>query len=861
MRRTLFVLALLIGASFGLSGCDSAEEKAQKHYLSGMALAEAGDLPRALIELRNAFTFDPRHPQARLAYARLSRAAGDLGEAYGQYQLVVETAPDTVEARRALAEIAFVVGDWSEAERHGLALQRLDPDSPATRLITAALAYRAAALAKDAPAAEAAARIARATLQTDPASVIARHIVIDHAAAVGGPKAALTEIAAALTVLPAERDFHQMRLRILAEARDGVALGPALESYLAAFPQDEQGRQMMIAWYIDKGDLTSAEAFLRKLADAAGADPAPQPLAGGGLSGPDPVLAARMTLIEFLLQARGPEAGRAELDRRIAAETAAGRSALPYRTRLAALDFDLGKTDEAIAALTALVGEPGQTEPAPELAPDAAAGVQPEALRTRHEAKVTLARMLMAKGDLAKAQMRIDEVLAEAPAHVAALKLRAGWLIDADRPAEAITALRSAQAAAPRDAEVLMLMARAHDRDGAHELAGESYARAVEASGRAPAESAFYAGFLAQDGRLDSAAAVLGDALRLAPRNLDLLTALARIRLEQKNPDAALELVTTLRSLGAESGDNAAETAARAVETEVLLLQDRVDETIASLQDMAVTGEGNVAAAARMVQLQIEAGKIAAARAFLDDQLGAHAGEPTLLFLRAGVHVLDREPDKAEAIYRALLVQTPGAEPPLRALYGLLRQEARPKEATALLQDSLAAMPEAALPRILLAAEREAAGDVAGAVALYETLYARDSGNLVVANNLASLMAADLAVADPPGSDLSPGDQVVLERAVAIARRLRGSQVAAFQDTYGWLETLRGNPAGALAPLEAALRGLPRDALVHYHLGMTYLALDRPADARRLLELSLTLAGDSPLPAFVLARARIARLP
>jgi cellulose synthase operon protein C len=858
MRRTLFVLVLLIGASFGLSGCDSAEEKAQKHYLSGMALAEAGDVPRALIELRNAFTFDPRHPQARLAYARLAREAGDLGEAYGQYQLVIETAPDTVEARRALAEIAFLVGDWTEAERHGQALQRLDPDSTATGLITAALAYHAAVLAKDAPTAAAAARTARETLKTDPASLIARHIVIDQTASAGGAAAALVEIEAALAVLPAERDFHQMRLRLLAELRDSVALGPALESYVAQFPQDEQGRQMMIAWYIDKGDLTAAEAYLRRLADAVPvADPDATPIAPA-LAGPDPMLAARMTLIEFLLQARGEQAGRAELDRRIAAETAAetaaglaaGLAALPYRTRLAALDFDLGKTAAAIAALTALVDGPGPGLQGEDLVAEG----HPEALHMLHEAKVTLARMLMASGDLTAAQARIDEVLAKDPAHVAALKLRAGWLIDADRPAEAITALRSAQGAAPRDAEILMLMGGAHDRDGAHELAAESYARAVEASGRAPVESLFYAGFLAQDGRLDSAAAVLGDALRLAPRNRDLLIALARIRLEQKDPDAALDLVTTLRSLGAESGDEQAETAARAIETEVLLLQDRVDDTIASLRDMAVTGEGNVTAAARMVQVQIEAGKIAEARAFLDSQLGTHPDEPTLLFLRAGIHVLDRAPDKAEAIYRGLLAQTPGAEPPLRALYGLLQQEARSKEATALLQTTMAALPDAPLPRILLAAERETAGDVAGAVGLYEALYARDSGNLVVANNLASLMVADLTVAER-----SPADQAALERATTIAKRLRGSQVAAFQDTYGWLETLRGNPTGALPPLEAAARGLPNDALVQYHLGMTYLALERIKDARRLLILALTLAGDSPLPALVQARAEIAR--
>ena len=59
-------------------------------------------------------------------------------------------------------------------------------------------------------------------------------------------------------------------------------------------------------------------------------------------------------------------------------------------------------------------------------------------------------------------------------------------------------------------------------------------------------------------------------------------------------------------------------------------------------------------------------------------------------------------------------------------------------------------------------------GDIDGAIAGYEALYAEDSGSPVLANNLASLIAS---YRDDPAS---------LERAFAIARRLRGSEVPAF---------------------------------------------------------------------------------
>ncbi len=45
MRRSAFMILFCLCATLVLAGCDSAEEKARKHYLSGMALAEAGDIP------------------------------------------------------------------------------------------------------------------------------------------------------------------------------------------------------------------------------------------------------------------------------------------------------------------------------------------------------------------------------------------------------------------------------------------------------------------------------------------------------------------------------------------------------------------------------------------------------------------------------------------------------------------------------------------------------------------------------------------------------------------------------------------------------------------------------------------------
>ena len=147
------------------------------------------------------------------------------------------------------------------------------------------------------------------------------------------------------------------------------------------------------------------------------------------------------------------------------------------------------------------------------------------------------------------------------------------------------------------------------------------------------------------------------------------------------------------------------------------------------------------------------------------------------------------------------------------------------------------------------AGDLEAAGDIDGAIAIYEELYAQNSGNVLIANNLSSLIATH------------KDDAESLARAAVIARRLRDAEVPAFQDTYGWIAYRRDNFDEALEYLEPAAQSLPNDPLVQYHLGMTYVALEETALARETLTRALEIAGDSPLPQFEMAREALASLP
>jgi Flp pilus assembly protein TadD len=452
--------------------------------------------------------------------------------------------------------------------------------------------------------------------------------------------------------------------------------------------------------------------------------------------------------------------------------------------------------------------------------------------------------MLSATGNPVGARALVEEVLASDPSHVAALKMKAAWLIAEDKPGDAIVALRTAQDQDPKDPEIRTLTGQAHEREGARDLAGQSYADAVEVSGRGVPESLRYAGFLIQDNRLDSALSVLQNGLQAHPRDAALLRARADLLIRMRNWADATDAVAALRALGTPQAIDDA----NRLQASLLLRQEKISDTIAFLDSLSKGASTSSAAVAAVVQAQVQAGQIDAARDYVDGLLAKTPDDRDLRYLRADIHLVQDQPDQAEAIYRALMAEKPDDLRPFQALYKMLLANDRAADATALLAEELKSFPDSPMLNLMQAGELEKNHDIDGAIAIYEKLYARDSSSQIVANNLASLLVS------------YRDDAASLDRAFAIAARLRGSTVPAFQDTYGWIEYRRGDYEAALADLEPAARGLPKDPMVQMHLGLTYAALKRTEDARATLTRALELAGDPAPAVFDAAKTALADL-
>ena len=118
-----------------------------------------------------------------------------------------------------------------------------------------------------------------------------------------------------------------------------------------------------------------------------------------------------------------------------------------------------------------------------------------------------------------------------------------------------------------------------------------------------------------------------------------------------------------------------------------------------------------------------------------------------------------------------------------------------------------------------LAGILELNGNYEGAISEYEYVLKQQPGSLIAANNLASMLADHRT------------DKASFERAQSLVAALRKTQVPQFKDTIGWVDYRMGDYKSALPFLQQAAAAMPDLALVHYHLGMGYLAGGQPAKA------------------------------
>jgi tetratricopeptide (TPR) repeat protein len=808
-RFSMLKLLLVFGFVLGLAACESSEERAEAHYQSGLQLLEEGDDQRAAVEFRNVLQLNGQHREARLALAKVLRDGGQARNAYSQYLRLAEQYVDDVEARIALAEIAIESQNWDEARRHGARAIELASQDPAVEIIALNLTYADAIEAENAPARREVARAVQERLVDNPTNLLLRRILVDSAILDGEFGRALDEIETAQITYPDNRTLYDTKLGLLAQLERGPEIEAVLREMLVEFPEDEDLPGVLLRFYVATGNTENAEIFLRETAEAAEDEEGRR--------------AALTTVVQLIQATQGDDAAMAELETLIATE----EDTTNYRAVRAGMLFNSGQRDAGLAEMEALLETPLVLEESSRL-------------------QVGMAQMLILTGDSVGARALVEEVLQDNPTQPDALKIKAGWLIEGDETDEAIGLLRLALGQDGDDTEALSLTAQAYIRNGDRNLAREFMALAVEASNSAPAESLRYAEQLIEEDRYVPAEEILLASLRLASGNQQLLQRLGGLYLLMEDWGRMQQVEETFLRFQDPTSDRIA----AGLQASRLAAQGRMEDAVAILESFAIgAGEGDLSAKIAVIQARLASGDEDGALSFAQDMVAEAPDDLSRRFALAAIQSALGEYDASIGNYRNIIEVEPRIE---QAWINIIRAtfaQGDIEGAQAVLQEGLDVLPDAINLLWAQAGFSEQRGDIDGAIDLYEMIYERAPNELVAANNLASLLSTYRM------------DDSSLDRAHTIARRLSGTDIAPFQDTYGWIAYRRGNLEEALEYLEPAAEGLAADPLVQYHLAMTYAGLGRDADALVVFQRALEVAGpEDDRPQFDTARAEVERI-
>ena len=554
-------------------------------------------------------------------------------------------------------------------------------------------------------------------------------------------------------------------------------------------PKEIAFQKLLIKFYIDQHRNEDAENEIRAMIEA---NPNNSE--------------AELNLVGFLYATKGPAAAKQELVARINA----GGEVFPYQIALADFDFNQGNFADAEKLIQNVMSHAGSAE---------------QALA----AQATLAEMYFKNNKVDAAESLVSEILRKDSRNPSGLKLRASIRIARGQLETAITDLQQALSDQPQSADLMLLLGVAYERSGSMRLAEKQYSDAVRISNFNPTVGLNYSNFLQRRGNIDRAEQFLVKLSSRSPKNLDILSALAQLELTRQNWAGAQAIAESIRGAGDTRG------IADQVLGAALIGQHKYDDSIAAFQSAVDASPSDVQPTVSLVQALVRAQKTDRAVALLKSVLQAKPNNVEAQVLLGSIQFVTGDPDQAERSFKLAIEKEPNSVVGYQALANLYVGKKKFNEALDVIRSGLQMQPDSMILQLALAAILEQDRQYEFAITEYEKILSKQPGSMIVANNLASLL-----------SDRR-NDKISLERAQSLAASLQEFNVPQFKDTLGWVSYRRGDYVFAVSLLEKAAAALPNIALVHYHLGMSYIAIRQTVKASEQLKAALSLGPDSEL--------------
>lgn len=885
MRLKYLRLFLVLTVTAILLSCGGAEERKAKYMERGNAYLADKNYDKAIIEFKNVLQIDPKYAEAYYRLGEVQEKKDDIAKAYGNYSKAVELNPDHYKARAKLARIYFSAGQIDKADELVSYILKKKPADPEANILHAYI------LAQKGDTAGAI-KLATTVINADPKQVDAVILVAAIHRKEGRPEKAQSVLERGALANPGNVPILSSLAQVYFSEKNLAKTEEVLKKIVAAEPDVLQQRINLAVFYVQTRQLDKAEQVLREAVRAKPADPerylvladflisqhrgekfAPELLAA--IDSHPKVIGLRFALATYYLKLGKP--GDAEnVYRKIIEIDSVGPDGMKARKQLAEVLLRENKAAEASTLIAAVLKDnPEDT--------------QALLLRGRIE-------LSQANADPRAATADFRSVLKSQPDSVEVLTLLARAHQMNNEPSLAREALQKAVKVAPKDAGAAVQLARFlmtndHDNDGALKVLNEFLANtpgdlsvleakmAVQAAKKDVAEVAdtiatikklypdkpvgyFHSGeFLLSQGKYQEALQQFEEARARAKTEFRPVDAIAKIYIKLGNSQSAIKAIDdflgqnpgNLDALQAKAGifasthDSAAffkvtddikrtypdKAYGYFLAGEYLLNQKSYDKAIAEFKTAAAKAPNSDKIVEELTKAYIGAGQSDYALSWLDGLAKAKPTDAVFPYLVGEVRVVQGKYPEAVAAFQESLK----LDPHHKTTYDRLAQEyIRQRNfdaAVNIYKQGLTALPNDDDLRFNLASTYEVAGRYPDAIEIYEALLKKNPGNILAANNLASLLTDH------------KGDAASLERAKTLAAPFENSNQPALMDTLGWIYFKLGDLNRALPLLKKASAAAPAATVLHYHLGMAYYKHGDKAAAKQ--ELTRAFAADPKL--------------
>ena len=770
----LFRTLILTLSAYALISCGGAEERKSVYMEKAKSSIETGNFEKARIELKNVLQIDPKDSEAYYLIGKVFEQSKNYGKAFANYRKAEDLNPDLLENKARLGRLYLLLAD--DLEKTQEIIDFILAKEPAN---SEGLLLKAAVYLKDNKKQEAI-NIGIDILKINPGNIDAASFVVTMYLRDKKFDEATDVLNTAVQANQGNDPLNNLLAIALVANKDYERAEVIFKNFLEKYPDDRSSYDRLASLYNTTGDEVKAEVVLRQSIENNPQD-----------------TERYLTLVKYIQQIKGSDESIHEMK----VSAAENRTNAKLRIALAEL-YNLN----------------GDKQLAIEVYEEAIKDFSEEL--TGIESRIALASIYFNDRDMKKADEMVESAIAISPNDPKINFLRAKLAVQNNDNERAIISLRIVLKQVPENINAYLLLASIYQMENNDEQVNATLSSAHANNKNNPKPLLLLARYyMSRD--LDKTERIIEDLTKVDEFNYEGMSIKTVILNQHKKQDEAYELAKKIIDLYPERPNGYLQT------IPYLGKQKNTTEAISTLEKGYLIVKDNRKLLSLLTNLQISEKQYEIAEKRILTELNLSPEDSELNLLLSKIYLLTDKANEAEKILKEVIRNQPEIEEPylwLSQLYTLKKDMESLK--SILEQGTENVVTSYKLP-LKLASMYEQDNDFNKATDVYRVMYKTYPDNLVVLNNLASMLSDYSTNADD------------LELAKSLVDKLEKSGQPVFLDTIGWVYYKVGDYPKAIEYLLKVVEKAPDVNIFNYHLGMAYKAKDDHVNAKVYLEKSL----------------------